>query len=214
MPSRRFEDTYFANVAPPGKVVEFPDAKVSGLWARIKASGRIAFFYRYTSKLDGKRKRVAVGNFPGVTTADARSTVSQWNAWLLQTKPGMTDDELRALDPWARKADAEVRAKRAEKRKVIERRDVKTLADAWARYTKLRKPDIKDWSKTASIWNTHFARFADRPIIELTSEELEDYLMEVRDGTVKGGSKDPAPYAAARAHDLIKAIISVGAGAC
>lgn len=207
MAGRNFTDTLFRHHPGVDKKTDISDQRIQNLWARIAPTGGVTFFYRYTSKVDGKRKRVTIGGYPGVSVKEARATATEWNAWLMKIVPGMSGEELRKLDPWAsRNAQQEAVVKAAE-----ERKQAQTLRDAWDRYTKLVKPQTKKWSATQNIWDTHWSRFAARPIDELTSDEIEDYLIDVRDGTVKGRSGRPAPYAANRAHDLIKAIFSKGA---
>jgi integrase len=209
---KRLTDTMLRNHPPVEKRVEYADAHTKGLWVRINNSGSPAFFFRYTSKVDkGARRRVPIGPYPAISLDEARRTVQQWLGMLAQIRPDLPDDQLRQLDPWHAKKAQEERGAKAEEERKAARGDLKTLEDAWDRYTKLRKPELKKWSNTQNIWDTHWSRFAHRPLVEITTEEIEDYLIEVRDGTVKDGSGKPAPYAANRAHDLIKAIFSKGA---
>lgn len=73
MASRLLTARFCSGVKPtPGKQVAYPDTQVRGLELRVCGDGRKAWSLRYRN-LEGRQKRLALGAFPSVDLAEART---------------------------------------------------------------------------------------------------------------------------------------------
>lgn len=73
MPKKQLTPSLLQNLKPPAAgAVELWDTLARGLSLRVFASGRATWTYRYRPKDGGSRRRVKLGDFPGVGLAAAR----------------------------------------------------------------------------------------------------------------------------------------------
>jgi integrase len=73
MPKLELNDRLIATMKAEGSAIDLFDAKTKGLNLRIAPSGVKTWFLVYTSPIDGKRARVALGHYPATPLARARA---------------------------------------------------------------------------------------------------------------------------------------------
>jgi integrase len=61
--------------AQDSKRLEIRDAKVSGLELRVTVKGIKSWYFNYTRRADGKRRRILLGTYPAMSLKDARREV-------------------------------------------------------------------------------------------------------------------------------------------
>lgn len=137
---------------PPGQLKAFlRDREVSGLKVRVTANGAKAFVYE--AKLNGKAISKTLGQ-PGLMTIEQAKAAARELARTVKTDK-VDPRELERQQEAARiaaqaAADAEAHA-RAETQKL----EALTVADAWARYLKDRRPHWGDRTYTDHLKMTH-----------------------------------------------------------
>ena len=73
MPRKQLTPALLQHLKPPARgVIELWDMQARGLSLRVFASGRATWTYRYRPKDGGSRRRVKLGEFPGIGLAEAR----------------------------------------------------------------------------------------------------------------------------------------------
>ena len=73
MPKLELNDRLIATMKAEGSAIDLFDAKTVGLNLRIAPSGVKTWFLVYTSPIDGKRARVALGHYPATPLARVRA---------------------------------------------------------------------------------------------------------------------------------------------
>jgi hypothetical protein len=139
---------------PPGqRDTLFADDAVTGFWLRVQASGGKTFMFRY--KVAGVSRRVPLGAFGEVTTAEARRRAER-----------LRGDVLDGCDPWAERRDNRAEAIQAEaearRRAEADAYTVRRLLDDWDRLALAkRRPSYR--RDVLSRLNLHLAPIMDMP---------------------------------------------------
>jgi hypothetical protein len=68
------------NGKPQPKIQELPDGK--GLGVRVSKQGKVRFQFRY--KINGKSKRMDLGDYPDLLLRQARDITEQCRTWLAE----------------------------------------------------------------------------------------------------------------------------------
>lgn len=131
------------------KRLELFDARESGLGIRVSHSGKKTFFYRY--RFAGKARRYTIGNFPGLSLAEARKEAQKLKLFILQ-----------GIDPQQEKIHARQRR--------IDNPDFRWLADS---YAQIHLPGL------APSTRKEYQRIIDRELLpafgELQLERIERF---------------------------------------
>ena len=70
-----FTDKYIRNLKPTGKLQDIREKRGFGI--RVKTDGIKIFFYKYQSPVTDKRRFLTLGEYPGISLADARRYYSK-----------------------------------------------------------------------------------------------------------------------------------------
>ncbi|NQU43218.1 site-specific integrase [bacterium] len=166
---------------PPDKTsgVYFYDREQPNLAIRITpAGGRVFIFSR---KIDGKAKRVSLGQFPTMTIAQARGAAA---SLLARVRAGE--------DPTATPEPDQTDAGNVSGNM--------TLGDLWdlylSRHAQVHK---KSWENDVLLYNKHLKAWEGRTLFKITRADLQVLMAKIGKGS--------GPYAANLVHSLIRTML-------
>ena len=176
---KAFTDKRLQTYKPTEKKQRIGDPATKGLYFIIEPlpNGSKAFAFRYT--LDGKRKQIAIGQYPATGLADARGQVLAFNKMIEQ-----------GLDPkQVRDQSKQQRQQERLEQEAIENRI--TFEQAYNQYCKFKTTPINDnqaadWSYSTLVkHNNRMNNFVlpilgARPLAEITTADLEAVLLKVQ----------------------------------
>lgn len=77
MPSILLTDAFLRNIRPTNKLAEYPDKRVPCLSIRVSPGGTKSWAFRYRPKDSSSQKRLALGRYPEVSLALARTRAEE-----------------------------------------------------------------------------------------------------------------------------------------
>ena len=154
MKINKLTDKGLRSIKATGKRYEIPTGEnYPGLFLRVSKTGNITFWFRF--QIDGKRKKMVVGNFPA---KNLHSLISEYSKLAAQVKNGNDPLELREQ---AKLAERE--AKRLEEQKP-------TFRKLWDEYSRNLS---KSFDADKSRFHKHLNDIHDKTPDELVSLDIE-----------------------------------------
>lgn len=170
---QRFTDRYLQSLQP--EETRYDRREANGFAIRVSPTGVKTFTFIYT--LEGKKRRITLGNYPAMTLQNARAQFNELRE--------LVD---RGIDPATWRADQEAAAKKAQEMELREPTVsflVEEYLEKWA------KPRKRSWAEDMRILNKDvIPRWGERKAKDVTRREVIALLDEIvnRGGPIMANS--------------------------